>query len=108
MPRPLGWALTLLFVIAAWVLFRSPDFATASAILGSMAGLHGMASMKLGNAAAVAVAVALCLLAPPSQDLALTRLRPAPWLAVPAAAALVFLLLLAGGRVPNEFIYFQF
>jgi hypothetical protein len=27
---------------------------------------------------------------------------------MPAGVALVFLLLLVGGRVPNEFIYFQF
>jgi alginate O-acetyltransferase complex protein AlgI len=52
--------------------------------------------------------VAGVLLLPPSQDLALKHLRATPWLAVPVGAALVFLLLLVGGRVPNEFIYFQF
>ena len=30
------------------------------------------------------------------------------WLAVPAGAALAYLLLLVGGRLPNVFIYFQF
>jgi hypothetical protein len=54
------------------------------------------------------VGVAVALLGPTSQEAALTRLRPAAWMAVPAGMALVGLLLLAGGRVPNEFIYFQF
>jgi D-alanyl-lipoteichoic acid acyltransferase DltB (MBOAT superfamily) len=108
MPALAGWVLTLLFVIAGWVLFRAPDFATAAGVLGSMAGAHGVGHMHLDNAALVVLAVAGVLLLPPSQDLALRHLRPAPWLAVPVGAALVFLLLLVGGRVPNEFIYFQF
>ncbi len=64
--------------------------------------------MHVDNAAVVAGAVAIVLLAPTSQALALEWLRPARWLVLPAGAALVFLLLLVGGRVPNEFIYFQF
>ena len=39
LPRVVGWALTLLFVMACWVLFRSADFATAGDVLASMAGL---------------------------------------------------------------------
>ena len=108
MPAPLGWALTMLFVIGGWVLFRSPDFTTAAGVLGSMAGLHGVGRAHVDNAAVLGLAVAAVLLLPPSQDLALRRLRATPWLAVPAGVALVFLLLLVGGRVPNEFIYFQF
>ena len=108
MPRLAGWVLTLLFVILGWVLFRSPDFATASRMLAGMAGANGTGHAGIPNAAIVVAAVAIVLLMPTSQDLALTRLRPAPWLAVPAAIALVCLLLLVGGRVPNEFIYFQF
>ena len=38
MPAPLGWALTLGFVLVGWVLFRAPDFAVAASLLGSMAG----------------------------------------------------------------------
>jgi hypothetical protein len=56
----------------------------------------------LGGGAAVA------LLGPTSQTVALERLQPKPWLAVPAGAALAYLLLLVGGRLPNVFIYFQF
>ena len=108
LPRVAGWVVTMLFVIVGWVLFRAPDFATASRVLLGMAGANGAGHVHIDNAAVVAAAVAIVLLFPPSQDLALQRLRPARWLAVPAGAALVFLLLLIGGRVPNEFIYFQF
>ena len=108
MPRLAGWVLTTLFVLAGWVLFRSPDFATAWRVFGGLAGMNGVGRVHVDNAAVFAAAVAIVLLAPPSQVIALERLRPAPWLAVPAGVALVALLLLVGGRVPNEFIYFQF
>ena len=107
MPAALGWAATLLFVIAGWVLFRAPDFATAAGVLGSMAGAHGVGRVHVDNAAVLLLAIAALAL-PPSQDLALKHLRATPWLAVPIGLAVVFLLLLVGGRVPNEFIYFQF
>jgi len=108
MPPLAGWALTLLFVVATWVLFRSPDFATAARVLAGMAGAHGVGHVHVDNAALVAIAALVAVLGPSSQDAALTRLRPSLWFAVPAGAALVFLLLLVGGRIPNEFIYFQF
>ena len=45
-------------------------------------------------------------------QIALRLLRPTPWVrrwGAPAlGTALAFLILLVGGRVPNEFIYFQF
>ena len=108
MPRLAGWLLTTLFVLGGWVLFRSPDFATAARMFAGMAGQGGIGRLHVDNAAVVAGAVAIALLAPTSQTLAFEWLRPARWLMVPAGAALVFLLLLVGGRVPNEFIYFQF
>ncbi len=108
MPRLAGWALTLAFVGAGWVLFRSPDFATAARMFAGLAGAGGVGAAHVDNAPVLAAAVAIALLAPPSQVLALQLLRPSPWLAAPAGLALVVLLLLVGGRVPNEFIYFQF
>ena len=107
-PRLAGWLLTMLFLIAGWVLFRSPDFTTAAHVFGGMAGANGVGSIHVDNAPILAAAVVIVLALPASQDLALVRLRPATWLAVPAGIALVALLLLVGGRVPNEFIYFQF
>ena len=108
MPGVLGWVLLMLFVIAGWVLFRSPSFAAAARMLGGMAGANGAGHIHVDNAAVVAGAVAAVLLMPTSQDLALRWLLPSPWLAVPAGLALVALLMLVGGRLPNEFIYFQF
>ena len=108
MPRVAGWVLTTLFVLAAWVLFRAPDFATAARMFAGLLGANGGGRVHVDNAVVVAGAVAIAWLAPTSQGIALGRLRPAPWLMLPVGAALVFLLLLVGGRVPNEFIYFQF
>ncbi|MBS0643173.1 MAG: MBOAT family protein [Proteobacteria bacterium] len=110
LPTPVAWLLTLLFVMACWVLFRSPTFSQAGDILGSMAFLHGLGRIGLNQEYVLALAggAAIALLGPVSQEAALTRLRPAPWLAVPAGALLAYLLLLIGGRLPNVFIYFQF
>ena len=107
MPAPVGWALTLAFVLAAWVLFRAPDFATASTMLRGMAGLAGAGGVRITHGPELAAAAALALLGPTSQVLA-ERLRPRPWLAWPAGVALAGLVLLAGGRTAAEFIYFQF
>ena len=110
LPRPIAWAVTMLFVIVAWVLFRAANFSTAAAVLGSMAGAHGMAMPALQNEPAAALIIG-CLIAvagPSSHRFALTLLRPVPWLAVPAGVVLSWLLLLIGGRLPNVFIYFQF
>ncbi|MGI4958495.1 MAG: MBOAT family O-acyltransferase [Janthinobacterium lividum] len=108
MPAWLGWIVTMLFVIVGWVVFRSPDFSTARHVLGSMAGLHGIGGLHLRNAIVLWIAMVVAVIGPSSQKAALSMLRPSPWLAVPAGAAFVFLLFLTGGRVPNEFIYFQF
>jgi D-alanyl-lipoteichoic acid acyltransferase DltB (MBOAT superfamily) len=110
LPRAFAWVLTLLFVICGWVLFRSPDFTHAGQVLASMAGAHGLGHIRLDREYVVALAfgVAVATLGPTSQEAALRRLRPETWLAVPAGAALAYLLLLVGGRLPNVFIYFQF
>jgi D-alanyl-lipoteichoic acid acyltransferase DltB (MBOAT superfamily) len=110
LPRGVAWALTLLFVMAGWVLFRSADFATAGDVLLSMLGQHGLGTLLLDRefVAALVGGTAIALLGPTSQEAALARLQPNPWLAMPAGALLAYLLLLVGGRLPNVFIYFQF
>jgi D-alanyl-lipoteichoic acid acyltransferase DltB (MBOAT superfamily) len=109
MPWVIGWAFTLLFVTAALVLFRAPEWATAGHVLQGMAGTAGLGSVQFPDGWMVVVASGLALLGPTSQALALGRwLRPTPWLAVPAGLAAVALLLLSGGRLQNAFIYFQF
>lgn len=42
LPALPAWALTMLFVFSAWVLFRAPDLATAWSLYQGMAGLHGV------------------------------------------------------------------
>jgi D-alanyl-lipoteichoic acid acyltransferase DltB (MBOAT superfamily) len=110
LPRPIAWALTLLFVMAGWVLFRSASFATAGDVLLSMLGQHGAGRISLDREFVVTLigGAAIALLGPTSQELALQKLQPRPWLAVPTGVALAYLLLLVGGRLPNVFIYFQF
>jgi D-alanyl-lipoteichoic acid acyltransferase DltB (MBOAT superfamily) len=107
-PRAAGWALTLLFVMCGWVLFRAQDFGTAWRVLGAMTGAQGLGHVHVRNAVVVGIAALVAVVGPTSQDFALTRLPAWRWVAVPAGMAFAFLLLLVGGRVPNEFIYFQF
>lgn len=42
MPRWLGWGMTMLVVIFAWVAFRAPDFHTARLVWAGMLGLNGI------------------------------------------------------------------
>jgi alginate O-acetyltransferase complex protein AlgI len=108
MPPLLGWLLTLLFVMFAWMLFRAPTFAIAASVMSSMIGLHGLGWPKLDNGMLILVGAVIALIGPSSQDVATRMLRPAPWLALGAGAAMVYFLLLAGGPLQREFIYFQF
>ena len=108
-PAPLGWVLTLLFVIACWVLFRAADFPAAARLLAAMAGdTPTTGATKPHDAAIICIAVAAALLGPTSQDWVCSRAPPAPWLAGAAGLAAVLVLLLIGGRIPNAFIYFRF
>ena len=108
MPAALGWGLTLLFVVLAWVLFRAPDFGTAVRMYAGLAGLEGWGRVRLPEGWVLVAGAAVALIGPTSQAVALERLVPRRGVAVAAGLALAGLLLLAGGRVPNEFIYFQF
>jgi alginate O-acetyltransferase complex protein AlgI len=108
LPRALGWGATLLFVVLAWVPFRAPDFATALRVYEGLLGASGVGTVRIEAWPVLALAAAMAVLGPTSQQAALERLRPAPWVAGAAGLALALLLLLSGGRTPNEFIYFQF
>jgi len=110
LPRPVAWLLTMLFVMACWVLFRAPDFTTAGQVLASMAGAHGVGSVPLNTdpVRAMAIGAVVATVGLTSQGFALTALKPRTWIAVPAGIGLAYLVLLIGGRLPNVFIYFQF
>jgi D-alanyl-lipoteichoic acid acyltransferase DltB (MBOAT superfamily) len=104
----LGWTLTLVFVMAGWVLFRAPDFTAALHVWRGMAGTEGVGTVKLDHAVAFAAGAIVALLGPTRQQVALVRLRPIHWLAVSVGIALLLAILQSGTRAPSEFIYFQF
>ncbi len=110
LPRAAAWAMTLLFVMGCWVLFRAADFTTAGDILLAMLGRNGIGHISLDReyVAALIGGAVVAWFFPTSQEAALTKLQPNRWLVMPTGVALAFLLLLIGGRLPNVFIYFQF
>ena len=108
MPRALGWVLTSLFVVLAWVPFRAPDRGTALRMWIAMTGADGIGRVRLDDGLMFPLAALLAILGPTSLHLARVRLPPRPWVAIPTALVLVYLLLLSGGRTGTTFIYFQF
>jgi alginate O-acetyltransferase complex protein AlgI len=105
MPAAVGWAITFLFVMFAWVLFRSPSFEAALRIYEGLLGLgpagHGF------KWRAIAAAAAFATIGPTAW--ALVHKVPA-WRSLAAAFALVFVIVLfkIGDDANYEFIYFQF
>jgi hypothetical protein len=98
----------MLFVLVGWVLFRAADFSSAWHILRAMVGVEGFGKVAIADRPVVFIGLAVALIGPTSQKMMLDRLRPNAWAAGVAAAALVFALLAIGGRLQNDFIYFQF
>lgn len=107
LPAVVGWALTMTFVMAGWVLFRAADFHTAASILYSLAGGAGF-SGALKNAGLIAIAAVVAATVPSAHEIA--NLRPMPWPAVAIGAALLAgICVLEAGNGPSlNFIYFQF
>ncbi|MFV1958171.1 MAG: MBOAT family protein [Planctomycetota bacterium] len=103
-----GWAMTLLFFIFTITLFRAADFPTTGGMWASMVGLNGFASIPGGDVLLLAAGIAVALLGPTSQAVALGSLRPRFWIAATAGAAAVVLLLFMCEGTHPEFIYFQF
>ena len=126
-PAIVGWALTMLAVIVAWVFFRAPDMGSALNVLAGMAGLHGGAAMSGEQAQVLAKIAALIIAAavlPNSQQMlrafqpvldkvaepsgVLARLQWRPNAGFGALTALVFLAALLFSWKSSEFLYFQF
>lgn len=129
-PKVVGWGLTMLGVIIAWVYFRAPDMATANNILGGMFGLHGVKSAIGLKEKAVTLLIPLALIVaaalfPNSQEIMRltkpvlspvrepdTRLdswlvwQPSTLTAFLGAAILLGFLILSWKS--SEFLYFQF
>lgn len=108
MHRLAGQALTLLFVLLTWVVFRADSLPAAGRMLAGMAGAHGMGPAPARHPLVLALAAVVALVGPASQQVVLEHIRPTPWLAVGVGMAFVLLVFLIGGRPPEPFIYFQF
>jgi D-alanyl-lipoteichoic acid acyltransferase DltB (MBOAT superfamily) len=107
LPAPLGWGLTMLFVVAGWVLFRADSFGTAARLLGSMAGLHGLGG-PLQAAPLLAVSAFVSVAIPSAYELKERWIVPSSILGAATAALAVWCLLVVGTGAPVNFIYFQF
>ncbi|MCB1740534.1 MAG: MBOAT family protein [Gammaproteobacteria bacterium] len=110
LPTVLGWTLTLIFVLLAWVLFRAESFASAALMYQSLAGLGAQVSDG-GYREDLWVlwpALAIALLAPTSQRFALDLMPPNRALAAFAGLSMFVILLTVGDWRHVEFIYFQF
>ena len=109
LPAPIGWALTTLFVLIGWVLFRSPDFTTAGHMLMGMAGLGGAFASTEPIRPVLAAALIASVLVPSTQRLVEGGwLQPVTYQAVGLALVLVACILAVGQGQPTAFIYFQF
>ncbi len=104
---PLAWAVTMLFVIFGWVLFRAADFSSASGMLAGMAGLNGLAGEASWPAVLVAAA-AVSIIGPSTKEFVEEWLKPLPAYGVAFALAAVVAVLEVGKGQPQNFIYFQF
>jgi alginate O-acetyltransferase complex protein AlgI len=110
LPRPLAVIVTFLFVNITWVYFRSPDVATANALLAAMADPHFVAPVRLFAAwPLLAVGAAIVWLCPNSQTIAETDWNGRIALAGTfAGAAAVAALVATNTSVQSPFIYFNF
>jgi alginate O-acetyltransferase complex protein AlgI len=107
-PALAGWALTMLFVVVGWVLFRAETFASAWRVLAGMAGQGAGDANPAEGWAFVAIGAACALFGPTNISWADRRLAPRKSLAVLAAFALFVVTLRVGQGRGLDFIYFQF
>jgi D-alanyl-lipoteichoic acid acyltransferase DltB (MBOAT superfamily) len=106
MPSPLGWALTVAFVLLTGVIFRA---GTLQAAWHIFQGLAVPPNPGRGHLVPILIVPLVAFLLPASQDIIerLTR-RPRPWLAALVGIGLLALLIELGGRNANGFAYFYF
>lgn len=107
LPDALSWAITFLFVIVGWVLFRAPDFTTASNMLAAMSGAGGFGG-TLGAPILLALAAAFSTFGPTSYEIVVRRMPPSPLLGGLTAVSAIVVVLEVGKDQPQSFIYFQF
>jgi D-alanyl-lipoteichoic acid acyltransferase DltB (MBOAT superfamily) len=105
MPAIVGWALTFLFVVLCWVLFRATSFEAAVIMYK---GLVGLAPLGTGvKWRALAIAAGFAMIGPTSWEI-VQKMPFTRWAAAIFAVLFVFVLLKIGDDANYEFIYFQF
>jgi D-alanyl-lipoteichoic acid acyltransferase DltB (MBOAT superfamily) len=109
LPAAGAWALTMLFVLVGWVLFRSPDFTTVGHMLAGLAGMGGGIEPTIKVRPVLAAAFVVSVLVPSTQRMVEGGwLQPVTYQAVGLALLLVACVLAVGQGQPTAFIYFQF
>lgn len=123
--RTLGWFLTFLAVVVAWVLFRAEGLPAATAVYRGMLGANGLGSLAAGSVAWLAAAFAIGLGLPnsqqwmrdfdpvlgpvrPARGALADRLRFAPTRGWATVVALLGLYAFTHLTRVSEFLYFQF
>lgn len=115
-PLPLlpAWLLTMLFVVFGWVLFRSPDFATASNMVLAMISPDTSLRMLLGQweiswfGLGLSLATLVAIFAPTSKMLMDGGVGTGLGWSLAVALLLVLCIVHVSGGQPAAFIYFQF
>lgn len=109
MPSALGWLLTVVFVVVAFVIFRAPDWAVATNMLAGMAGLAGIGRMPESPLLVLIVIAGVLAMLPYPTPVSVERwLRPQAVTAAFTGLVGLWLLFEVGRGAPTSFIYFQF
>ena len=109
MPDWLGWALTFVFALLAFAIFRSPDVTTALNIFSGMFDGSGLGrTPSTGFLALLAISLALALVKVPNAEAVDRWLAPHPAPAAALGVVAAYLVLEVGRGQPLSFIYFQF
>ena len=110
MPGVLSWALTFVFVICGWVLFRAEDISLAGTILNSMFVLNDipLPDRFRDNVNFIILGLFISMLGPTSYNLAFHKAAPKMWIINVTSLLLVSILLRIGHGRSLDFIYFQF
>lgn len=107
MPAPVGWFVTMMFVLVGWVLFRSANFSTAFSITQSLSGANGWGSGFAG-AHLILIGAVVSLLLPSAHRIKDGWAQPSAIKAIALALLALICLLDVGNGPPLSFIYFQF
>jgi D-alanyl-lipoteichoic acid acyltransferase DltB (MBOAT superfamily) len=107
LPSLVAWAITMVFVILLFVLFRASDISAAGRMLAGLAGEGGLGVSSWATVVPIAIAWALAMIKVPSAELAMW-IRPTWPVALAFIAIAVLCVLEVGQGQPLSFIYFQF